>query len=150
ADVCLQYLDRSRGLARILQGRGVSIIDEIEVEPEGSLKFGDRGVVPALEKQDISKLSASLGQTRVEVHSRLRQFKGAIKRSGTEIIAIERFDISVEVCPGQHRCGARVIWVDGQALFEQSPCVVERRFGASGHMQERAAQVIIIGLPGGR
>src|SRR6266849_9406805 len=100
----------------------------------------------------MSKLSASLWQARVEAHSRLRQFKGAIERSGTEIVAIERFVICAEVSPGQHRSSTRVSRVDRQALFEQTLCLIERRFGASGRMQEkgfRAAQVIIIGLPGG-
>src|SRR5262245_55809872 len=96
ADVCLQCLDRSRRLARIMQCMGVSIIDEIGVEREGSLKFGDGGVVLALPKQDISKLSASLWQAGVEVHRRLRQFKRAIECSGTEIIAIERFEVKIE------------------------------------------------------
>jgi hypothetical protein len=82
--------------------------------------------VLALEKQDSSKLSVSFRQADVEVHSRLRQFKGAIERSRTEIIAIERFDISVEVSPGQHRSGARVIGVDHQASFQETPCVIER------------------------
>src|SRR5262249_24912108 len=94
--------------------------------------------------------SASLWQAGVEVHRRLHQFKGAIERSGTEIIAIERFDISVMVSPGQHRSGAGVIRVDRQGLFEQTPCLVERRFRASARMQEkgfRAAHVIFIGLP---
>ena len=49
----------------------------------------------ALEKQDISKLSASFWQAGVEMHSRLRQFKGAIERSRTEMIAIKRFEVSV-------------------------------------------------------
>ncbi len=79
----------------------------------------------------MSKLSASLRQARVEVDSRLRQLKGAIERSGTEIIAVERFDIGVQVSPGQGRSGARVIRVDHQALFEQTPRVIERRFRAS-------------------
>ena len=37
--VCLQELDGSAGLARIYQGSGVSIVDEIGVEREGSLEF---------------------------------------------------------------------------------------------------------------
>src|SRR6266436_3850632 len=78
----------------------ISIVDEIGVELEGSLKFGDGGVVLALVDQNISKLSMSLRQAGVEVHRRLREFKDAIERSGTEIIAVERFDISVEVSPG--------------------------------------------------
>src|SRR5258708_7156386 len=134
ADVRLQYLDRSCGLARIRQGLSVSIVEEIGIEREGSLELGDGGVVPALEKQDMPELSASLWQAGVEVHSRLRQLKRAIERSGTEIIAIERFNISVEVSPGQHRSGARVIRVDRQGLFEQTPCVIERRFRASALM----------------
>jgi hypothetical protein len=104
ADVCLQDLDGSCGLARINQGLSISMV-EIGIEGEGSLEFGDRGVVLALPKQDISKLGASLWQAGVEVHPRLRQFKRAIERSGTEIVAIERFDISVEVSPRQLRSG---------------------------------------------
>src|SRR5215813_8008771 len=107
------------------------MVDEIGIEREGALKFGDGGVVPVLVKQDVSKLSPSLRQEGVEVHRRLRQFKGAIERSGTEIIAIERFEISAEVSPRQHRSGARVIWVDRQASFEHTPRVIERGFGAS-------------------
>src|SRR5262249_38988044 len=52
ADTCLQYLERSFGLARIVQSYGVSIVDEIGIEREGALEFGDGGVVAALEKQD--------------------------------------------------------------------------------------------------
>src|SRR5215475_16044115 len=99
------------------------MVDEIRVERKGSLEFGNGGVVLALEEKDESKLSARLWQAGVEVHRRLRQFKGAIERSGIEIIAIERFDISVVVSPGQHRSGARVIRVDRQGLFEQTPCL---------------------------
>src|SRR5258706_14601917 len=130
ADSCLQYLDGSRGLARIRQGSGVSIVDEIGIERQGSLEFGDGGVVLALEKQGSYELSVSFRPGDVEVHSRLRQFKGAIERSRTEIIAVERFDISVEVSPGQHRSGARVIGVDRQASFEETPCVIEQCFRA--------------------
>src|SRR5262249_19337872 len=78
ADVRLQYLDRSGGLARMHQDLGESRVDEIGIEREGSLEFRDRGVVLALVKQGMSKLSASFWQAVVEVHSRLRQFKGAI------------------------------------------------------------------------
>ena len=92
-------------LARIGQDLGESIVEEIGIEREGSLESGDCCVVPTLTKQDKSKLSPSLWHVGVEVHSRLRQFKGAIERSGTEIIAIERFEISVEVSSGQHRSG---------------------------------------------
>jgi hypothetical protein len=53
-----------------------------------------------------------LWQERVEVHRRLGQIKGAIERSGTEIIAIERFDISDGVCLGQLRRSARLMRVD--------------------------------------
>src|SRR5262249_32829482 len=123
------------------------------VEREGSLEFGEGVVVLALVQQDGSKLSASLRQEGVEVHCRLRQFKGAIERSGTEIIAIERFEISVEVSPGQHRRGARVARVDRKGLFEQTPCIIERCFRAPAYVQEKgfgAAQIIFVGLPGGR
>src|SRR5262249_44966330 len=95
AQVCLQYLDRSCVLTREHQDSGESMVDVIGVERKGSLVFGDGGVVLALPKQDISQLSASLWQVVIEVHRRLRQFKGAIERSGIEIVAIERFDISV-------------------------------------------------------
>jgi hypothetical protein len=87
------------------------------------------------------------------VHGGLCQFQRAIERSRTEIIAIERLEISVDVSPGQCRSGARIIWVDRQRLFEQTLCIIERRFRASAQMQEkglRTAQVILIGLPGGR
>src|SRR5882762_6479181 len=107
ADVYLKYLDSSCVLARTQQDLGVSIFHEIGIEREGSLEFGEGGVVPALENQDMSKLSASLRQEGVEVHRRLRQFKGAIERGGTEIIAIGRIAISIQVSPGQHRGGAR-------------------------------------------
>src|SRR5712692_4649186 len=89
ADVCLQYLDRSCGLAPIRQGFGESIIEQVGIERGGSLEVSHGGVVLALVNQDMSKLSVSLRQAGVEVYSRLRQFKGAIERSGTEIIAIE-------------------------------------------------------------
>ena len=108
----LQHLDRSCGLARKHQGLGVSIVDEIGIEREGSLEFSDGGGELALEKQDVSKLSASLRQMGVEVHGRLRQFKGAIERGGTEIIVSERLDIGLEVSPSQHYGGTRVTWVD--------------------------------------
>jgi hypothetical protein len=117
-----------------IQGSGVSPVDEIGVEREGSLELGDTGVVLALPNQDISKLSASLWQAGIEVNRRLRQFKSAIKRSGTEIIAIERFGISEDVSPGQHRSGARVMRVDRQGLFDQTPCVIE---GGLGREQDR-------------
>src|SRR5215510_11315299 len=110
------------------------MVDEIGVERECSLEFSQGGVVLALVKQDISKLSASLWQAGVEVRRCLRQFKGAIERNGTEMVAIERFEISPEVIPGQHRSGARVIRIDRQRLFEQTACVIRRRFGASAHM----------------
>src|SRR5215831_20903019 len=96
AHVCLNDLDGSCGLARIHQGLGVSMVDVIGVEREGSLEFGDGGVVLALVNQDLSKLAAGLWQAGVEVHRRLGQFKGAIERSGTEIAAIVWFDISAE------------------------------------------------------
>ena len=60
------------------------MVDEIGVEREGALEFGDGGVVPALENQDRSKLSASLRKAGVEVDRRPRQFKGAIERGGTD------------------------------------------------------------------
>src|SRR5262249_12077896 len=95
ADICLQCLDRSCRLARARQNLSESIIDKIGIEGEGSLELGDGGVVLALVSQDLSKLSASLRQAVVEVHRRLRQFKGATERSGTKIIAVERLDITV-------------------------------------------------------
>jgi hypothetical protein len=73
------------------------MVDEIGIQCDGPLEFGDGGVVLALEMQDRSKLRASLWQAWVEVHGCLRQFKGAIERSGTEIVAIVRLDISVVV-----------------------------------------------------
>ncbi len=79
------------------------MVDEVGIEREGSLELGEGVVVLALPEQDLSKLGASLRQAGVEVHSRLRQFKGVIKRSGTEMIAIEWFEISVDVGLGQHR-----------------------------------------------
>src|SRR5215470_6175654 len=79
ADVCLQHLDRSCVLAHTPQGLGVSMVDEIAIERERSFEFGDGGVVLALVKQDVSKLSASLRQAVVESHRRLREFKGAIE-----------------------------------------------------------------------
>src|SRR5262245_50820762 len=88
--VSLQYLDRSCGFACKQQGSSVSIVDEIGIECNGSLEFGHAGVVLALEKQDISKLSVSFRQAGVEMHSRLRQFKGAIECRGNEVIAIKR------------------------------------------------------------
>src|SRR5712671_4119937 len=100
AGVYLQDLDRSCGFACKHQSLGVTVVDEIGIEREGSLEFGEGGVVPALEKQGIAKLSASLWQAWVKAHRRLRQFKGAIERSGTEIVAIKRFEISAEVSPG--------------------------------------------------
>src|SRR5215468_8112602 len=113
------------------QGCGVSIVDEIMIEREGALEFDDGGVVPALVKQDVSKLGASLWQAGVEAHCRLRQFKRAIERSGTEIIAIEQLVISIEVRPRQHLSGARVVRVYRQRLFEQTPCLIEQCFAAS-------------------
>jgi hypothetical protein len=56
------------------------MVGEIRIEREGSLEFEDGGIVLALEKQFMSKLSASLRQAGVEVHRRLRQFKGTIER----------------------------------------------------------------------
>jgi hypothetical protein len=106
------------------------MVDEIGIEREGSLEFGDGSVVLALPNQDFSKLSASLWQVVVEVHRRLRQFKGTIECSATEVIAIERFDISNDVSLGQQRSDARVVRVDCQRLFEQTPCLVEQCFRA--------------------
>src|SRR5215468_11051602 len=113
------------------QGCGVSIVDEIMIEREGALEFDDGGVVPALVKQDVSKLGASLWQAGVEAHRHLRQFKGAVERSGTEIVAIEQLVISIVVRPRQHFSGARVVRVDRQRLFKQTPCLVEQCFGTS-------------------
>jgi hypothetical protein len=73
------------------------MVDEIGVECEGLIEFDQGGVVMTLVMQDHSKLSASLWQAGVEARRRLRQFKGVIERSGTEIIAIVRFDISVHM-----------------------------------------------------
>src|SRR5215467_10118554 len=72
AHVSIQYLDGSGGLARIHQGSRVSMVDEIGVEREGSLEFGDAGVVLTLVNQESSKLSARLWQQGVEVDRRLR------------------------------------------------------------------------------
>src|SRR5215470_7464338 len=113
------------------------MVDEIGIERERSFEFGDGGVVLTLVKQDLSKMSASLWQAGVEAHGRLREFKGAIERSWTEIVAVERFDIGVDVCPGQHRSGARVIRGDRKRLFEHAPRVIKRRFRASVGMQEK-------------
>src|SRR5262249_18875191 len=84
AHVRLQDLDRPCGLARIHQDLSVSIVDEIGVEREGSLEFGDGCVVLVLVKQDMSKLSAGLWQAGVEVHRFRRKLKGAVQRSRTE------------------------------------------------------------------
>jgi hypothetical protein len=70
------------------------MVEEVGVERKGALEFDHGGVVLALPKEDPPQLSATLRQARVEAHRRLRQFKGAIECSGTEIIAIERFGIS--------------------------------------------------------
>src|SRR5262249_40922706 len=88
--VCLKDLERSCGLARTGQNHGESIVYEIRVEREGSLEFGDGGVVPALVNQDVSKLSASLRQAGVEVHRRLRQFTGAMQRIGIGVMPRKR------------------------------------------------------------
>ena len=82
------------------------MVDEIGIKREGALEFGDGGVVPALVKQEVSKLSASLWQPGVDVHRHPRQFKGAIKRGGIEIVAIEQFGIGQVVSQGQHRSSA--------------------------------------------
>src|SRR5258708_7475399 len=134
AQVCLQDLDRPCGLARIHQDLTESMVDKIGVEREGSLEFGDGGVVLAIPQQDVSKLATGLWQAGVEVHRHLRRFKGAIERSGTEIVSIVRVDILTEVSPGQHRSGARIIRVDRQTLFEQTPSVIERCIRASAQM----------------
>src|SRR5215468_4885273 len=131
ADACLQHLKRSCGLACMDQGLGVSMVDVIGIERKGALEFGDGGIVPVLVKQDVSKLGASLRQAGVEVRRHRGQFKGAIERGGIEIVAIEWFEISVEVSPGQYRSGACITRVDRERLFEQTPCVIERRFRAS-------------------
>src|SRR5260370_15998221 len=102
------------------------MVDEIGVECKGALEFGDGGVVLTLVKQDISKLSARLWQAGVEVHSRLRQFQGAIERGGTEIIAIERVDIGEKMSPRQHRRGARGSRGRRQGKFEQKPRDTQR------------------------
>jgi hypothetical protein len=107
------------------------MVDQIAVEREGTLEFGDRGVVLALVKQGISKLSVSLRQAGIEAHRHPRQFNGAIERRGTEIIAIVRVDIRVQVSPRQHRSGARISRVDRQGLFEQTPRAIEGGFGGS-------------------
>src|SRR5262249_7901251 len=105
AHVRPQDLDRPCGLARIHQDLSVSIVDVIGVEREGSLEFGVGGVVLALVKQDMPKLSAGLWQAGVEVHRYRRKFKGAVYRSRTEMIAIERVGISNDMSPGHHRSG---------------------------------------------
>jgi hypothetical protein len=51
------------------------------------------------------------------------------------MVAIERLDISAEVGRGQHRGGARITRVDRQGLFEQAPCVIQRRYCATVRMQ---------------
>ena len=107
---------------------------KLPIVTERSGAVVDAGVVLAFVNQDSSKLSARLWQEGVEVYRRLRQFKGAIERSGTEIIAVERFIISLDLSPGQHRVGARIFRVDRQGLFEQTPCVIERGFRASAPM----------------
>src|SRR5215470_2572381 len=97
ADISFQHLDCPRRLACHNPDVSETTVDEIRIEREGSLEFGDGSVVLALPKQDISKLSASLRQARVEVHRRLRQFKRAIERSGINVIAIERFEIPMDM-----------------------------------------------------
>ena len=87
------------------------------------------------------------------MHRGLCQFKRAIERNRIKIIAIEWFNISVHVSLGQHRCSARIVRVDREGLFEQTPRVIDRRFCASAHMQQkcfRPSQVKVIGLRGGR
>jgi hypothetical protein len=101
------------------------------VERECSLEFVHGGIVLALENQDPSKLGMSLRQARIEAHGSLRQFKGAIERSRTHIIAIERFGICLHLNLAEQRSGARISRVDREGLFEQTPCVIERCFGAS-------------------
>jgi hypothetical protein len=78
-----------------VQSHSVSIVEKIGIERQGALEFGDGGIVPALRKQDKSELSASLRQAGVEAHRRLRQFKGTIERGGSEIIGVERLEITV-------------------------------------------------------
>jgi hypothetical protein len=87
---------------------------QLRTEPRSALtSLGDAGtIVLALVKQDPSKLGVSVRQAGVDVHSRLRQFLGVIERSGTEIASIERFGISGQVSPGQHRLGPRAVRVD--------------------------------------
>src|SRR5258708_6847014 len=116
------------------QDDGESIVDEIGVEREGSLKFRDGGVVLALPQQDKSELTASLWQAGVEVHRGLSQFERPIDRSWIRPIAVGRVGIRGDVSGGQHRVGAGVVRVDRQGLFEETPCVVERRFSASVEM----------------
>ena len=56
------------------------------------------------------------------MHRHLRQFKGAIERSGTEIVAIERFDICAEVSPGQYQGSSLlVIDMDRNVIIEEVP-----------------------------
>jgi len=86
ARVCLQYLDRSCGLACKRQDCSVSIIGEIGIKREGALEFGYGGVVLALEKQHVPERSASFWQAGVEAHSRLRQFKSAY---GVELAGVD-------------------------------------------------------------
>src|SRR5258708_22256124 len=93
AHVCLQRFDRSCRLTRTHQDLSESMINEIGIEREGSLEFGHGGVVLALVKQDLSKLSASLWQAVVEEHRCLRQFQSTIECSGPEIVVIERLAI---------------------------------------------------------
>src|SRR5712671_7414617 len=116
------------------QEAGESIVDEIGVEREGSLKFRDGGVVLALPKQNPSKLGVSQRQARVEVRRSLSQFECAIDCSWIHIVAVERVVICGDVRAGQPRVCASVIGVDRQGLLKQTPCVVERRFSASVDM----------------
>jgi hypothetical protein len=60
AQVRPHHLDGARVLARMCQGFGVSIVNEIGIEREGSHEFGDCGVVPALVDQNFSKLKREL------------------------------------------------------------------------------------------
>src|SRR5260370_28420326 len=98
------------------------MVDESGVERDGPLEFSNGGVVPALEEQDISKRSASLWQGAVEMHSCLCQFKNAIERGGTEIIAIVRTEKGAQGGPRQHPGGARVIPVRPHGAFPQTAC----------------------------
>src|SRR5260370_13104209 len=72
ADISFQYLDCPRRLARHNQDVSETTVDEIRIEREGSLEFGDGRVVLALPKQYPSKLGMSHRHAGIKAHRGLR------------------------------------------------------------------------------